>query len=451
MKLSNQGLPPGYNFVVPVTGGGSAHEELSGTVSLVGGELLWNVAVGCSGGSPACQDCTAKTYWERWARSTGYYVDADSWGNVIAYEYAVTAEPARWPQEPQRILVAPAGDLFNDRISDRFLDRVLLVMQEHPQHTFYIVTKRAERMKAYLASRAKGEIAPENRVDARMRGLKWPLPNVRVGISCENQRTYMARVRLLVETPAARRFIVVEPMMGPVRLDQVPLETRDILWPLKGIVQAYQGQDAQGRLHWEPLDQPLLELPAIDWVVVGGYRGRALRPIHPEWIRAIQRSCARDGVPFYFKGWGDYAPTSVLDLSGDETLVILSHDGTMRGRGAGSSTNFLAVQTEPIPDVHMTRKLDGQPRDLLNGQRFRQMPSELPPKRVRLTDCSDLARMLHRLSDPHAAVSGPLTAVPGLVANSAPVASEQAAERTPGERARDAASRLRDVLNKPVF
>lgn len=445
MKLSNQGLPPGYNFVVPVTGGGSAHDELSGTVSLVGGELLWNVTVGCSGGSLACVDCSAKSYWERWSRSTGYYVDADSWGNVIAYDYAVNFEPARWPQEPQNILVAPAGDLFNDKVSDGFIDRVLLVMQQHPQHTFYIVTKRAERMKAYLAARAKGIIAAENRSDAALRGLKWPLANVRLGVSCENQRTYMSRVRHLVETPALRRFVVVEPMLGPVRLDQVPLETRDILWPLKGIVQAYQGQDAQGRLHWEPLDQPLLEVPAIDWVVVGGYRGRAVRPMHPHWVRTIQRSCRRENVPFFFRGWGDYAPTAVLDLSGDETLVILSHDGTMRGRGAGSSTNFLAVQTEPIPDVHMTRKLDGQPRDLLDGHRHRQMPSEVPPKRVRLADGSDLARMLHRLSNPNAAVSGPSTSTPAVVDQAAPVVAE------PAERLRQAADWLKDTLNKPVF
>ncbi|SFF37135.1 protein gp37 [Fontimonas thermophila] len=444
MKLSDQGLPPGYNFILPAVDEGAVRADLSGTVSLVGGELLWNVTVGCSGGSPACADCVAKPYWERWSRSNGYYVDADSWGNVIAYDYAVRVEPARWPQQPQRILVAPAGDLFNDKVPDAFIDRVLLVMQQHPQHTFYLLTKRAQRMKAYLAARARGVIAAENRSDTALRGLKWPLSNVCIGISCENQLTYMSRVRHLVETPALRRFVVVEPMLGPVRLDQVPLETRDILWPLKGIVQAYRGQDAQGRLHWEPLDQPLLEVPAIDWVVVGGYRGAAVRPMHPHWVRTILRSCQRENVPFFFKGWGDYAPTAVLDLSGDETLVIVSHDGTLRGRGVGSSTNFLAVQTEPVPDVHMTRRSDGQMRDLLDGRRYRQMIRDVAGKRVRLVDCSDLARMLHRLSNPQATVSGPVTATPAVANDSAMDASASA------ERQRPIADWLRHTIGKPL-
>ncbi len=450
MQLSNQGLPPGYNFVVPVTGGGSASDNLSGTVSLAGGELLWNVAVGCSGGSPACQDCCARAYWERWSRSTGYYVDEKSWGNVMAYEYAVTVEPARWPQTPQRILVAPAGDLFNEQIPDRFIDRVLLVMQQHPQHSFYLLTKRAERMHAYLAARAKGVLAAENRWDARMRGLRWPLPNVHVGVSCENQKTYMARVRKLIETPAARRFVVAEPMLGPIRLDQVPLETRDILWPLKGLVQAYQGQDAQGRLRWESIEQPLLETPMIDWVVVGGFRGQAVRPMHPQWVRAIRQSCAREGTPFFFKGWGDYAPARVPDLDHDETLVILSSDGTMRGRGAGSATNFLAMHGDgSAPDTYMTRKCDAQARQQLDGRVHADLPSDLPPKRIRLADTSDLARMLHRLSDPKVELSGPLTMRPE-VDSQAPSAADLRADSA-AERVKEAAAWLKQTLNKPVF
>lgn len=459
--LSNEGLPPGYNFIVPVSGAAIAPDELPDTVALVGGELLWNVTVGCTGGSPACQDCSAKAYWERWSRSTGYYVDADSWSNVIAYQYAVTDEPAKWPQEAQRILVAPAGDLFNDKIPDGFIDRVLAVMQRYPQHTFYIVTKRVERMKSYLASRARGMLAAESRQDAQVRGLKWPLPNVRIGVSCENQKTYMARVRALIETPAAKRFVVIEPMLGPVRLDQVPLETRDVLWPLKGIVQAYQGQDAEGRLHWEPLEQPLCQVAAIDWVVVGGYRGKAVKPMHPHWVREIRQSCQREGVPFHFKGWGDYAPAQVPDLQHDTTLVILSSDGTLRGRGVGSATNFLSVQIEgPAPDAYMSRRCENDWKLQLDGRRYQDMPGEPRKARVRLADTSDVARMLHRLSNANAELSGPLTGNPQAQVESGPAFNRSGALNTGsfepektrvGERVKEAATWFRDTLTKPIF
>ncbi|HEY1076596.1 MAG TPA: DUF5131 family protein, partial [Fontimonas sp.] len=410
MTLSGGGLPDGYNFVVLDDGPKNPTDELSGLVALAGGELLWNVAFGNSGGSPARRDYVTKPYLERWARSTGQFVDEDTWRHVIAYEYALTHEPARWPQAAQRILVAPAGDLFSDRILDGFIDRVFDVIAQHPQHTFFVVTQRAERMKTFLSARASRPAA-QTQGGPSPRRYDWPLNNVCIGVLCEDQKTYMTRVRPLLETPAAMRFVVFDPLVGPVRMEQVPLATRDILWPLKGIVQAYQGQDADGKMHWEPVEQPLMKMQKLDWVVLGGYRGTDIRPLHPHWVRRIQYDCKRESIPFYFKGWGDFGPVATPDLEGDRSLVIISNDGSLRGRGVGSSTNYLALETQAsVPDTYLTRQLNAEQMKLIDGQLCQQMPA---PRRMKLTDTSDLARMLHRLSTSSEPLSGPTTSSPG--------------------------------------
>lgn len=412
MTVSNGGLPPGYNFVVPVTGATSPNDDPSGLVSLVGGELLWNVAFGNSGGSPARRDVITKPYLERCARSTGQFVDEDTWRHVFAYEYALTHEPARWPQAAQRIFVAPAGDLFSDRIQDSFIDRVLDTIQQYPQHTFYIVTQRAERMKTYLTARAARAARQTTQGSLTGKRADWPLNNVCVGVLCEDQKTYLSRVRPLMETPAAVRFVMFDPLLTAVRLEQVPLSTRDILWPLKGVVQAYLGQDGDGRMSWESVEQPLMKLPKLDWVVVGGLRGgKEQQPMHPNWVRRIQYACKQAGVPFYFKGWGDLGPTTSVDLDGDETLVLLSNDGSMRGKGAGSKTNYLALETQgSITDSYMTRKLTPEQLRKIDGQLCEQMHA---PRRMKLTDTSDLARMLQRLSTTQDPLAGPTTSSPG--------------------------------------
>ncbi len=461
MTSSAGGLPEGYNFVVLDSGPTTPTDDLSGLVALVGGELLWNVAFGNSGGSPARRDYVTKPYLERCARSTGQFVDEDTWRHVVAYEYAVTHEPARWPQAAQRILVAPAGDLFSDRILDGFIDRVFDVIQQHPQHTFYIVTQRAERMKTFLKARA-ARSAAQTQGGSTLRRYEWPLNNVCIGVLCEDQKTYMTRVRPLLETPAAMRFVVFDPLVGPVRMEQVPLSTRDILWPLKGVVQAYEGQDLDGRMRWEPIEQPLLKLQKLDWVVIGGYRGSETRPLHPHWVRRIQYDCKREGVPFYFKGWGDVGPAKVPDLDGDQTLMIISNDGSLRGRGVGSSTNYLAIETHAgVPDMYMTRKLDAGQLQQIEGQLCQQMHSA---RRVKLTDTSDLARMLHKLSTSSEPVSGPTTSSPGtrppppadmsgatMVSSKAQSEFGNTASRAAAASSGKLGSWVKDTLTKPLF
>lgn len=193
------------------------------------------------------------------------------------------------------------SDLFHPDIPDAFIDRVFAVMALAPWHTFQVLTKRPERMREYLSRPAVkvriGLDAMAMCLDAAVRtsgrstlgmgiqleatdinpgGLHtWPLPNVWCGVSVEDQATTDERIPLLLQTPAAVRWISAEPLLGPVSLD---------CWPIFG-------DDEKQLLHW---------------VVVGGESGTHARPMHPQWARSLRDQCAAAGVAFLFKQWGEW-------------------------------------------------------------------------------------------------------------------------------------------------
>jgi len=137
------------------------------------------------------------------------------------------------------------SDLFHERVPLEFIRQVFSVMEETPQHTYQVLTKRAERLK---------KLAPS---------LSWP-KKVWMGVSVEHQE-YWYRVDLLRAVPAAVRFLSLEPLLGPIFS---------------------------------------LELSGIHWVIAGGESGPGARPMKPEWVRAIRDACIAQSVPFHFKQWG---------------------------------------------------------------------------------------------------------------------------------------------------
>ena len=131
-------------------------------------------------------------------------------------------------------------------------------MANTPQHTYQILTKRPERMRP-VVSRLRHELPWQG----------WPLPNVWCGISCEDHDTADERIPILLDTPAAVRFISAEPLLGPIELA-----------PFGG----------------------------LDWVIVGGESGAGARPMDLEWVRSLRDRCTAAGVPFFFKQWGGRTP-----------------------------------------------------------------------------------------------------------------------------------------------
>lgn len=308
-------------------------------------DATWNPVTGCSPVSAGCRNCYAARMAKRLRGRAGY--PADDPFRVTLHPDKLDA-PLHW-RKPRRVFVCSMGDLFHDDVPFDFLDQIFAVMALTPQHTYQLLTKRPERMKAYLL-----HIQPENeatgmpaldryeRVWSEMtRSLGgynyskpegWPLPNVWEGITAENQETADERIPVLLQTPAAVRFVSVEPMLGPV----------DVSPYLEGSCLPREHDYDDSPVGYVPCAvcdgfMPLHESehrPGLDWVIVGGETGPGARPMHPDWVRKVRDDCQAAGVPFFFKGWGAWA-TCPPDNAGNRRMVLLGQDGRTYGEGQG--------------------------------------------------------------------------------------------------------------------
>ena len=264
-------------------------------------EVTWNPLAGCSVVSPGCTNCYAMREAGRRLASSAKYrgltlgsAAGPVWtGEVRLWEPAFHADFLFSPQ-PKRVFVNSMSDLFHEAVPDDWIDRIIAVMVLCPQHTFQVLTKRAERMRDYLSAPATDGRIILQILDrqAMPAGLKWPFHNVWLGVSVEDQRRADERIPLLLRTPAAVRWVSAEPLLG--RLD----------------VRDWLPRTATGR-HLPALRG--MPIRGVDWIVVGGESGPRARPMHPDWARSLRDQCAAAGVPFFFKQWGEWAPTDRPD------------------------------------------------------------------------------------------------------------------------------------------
>ncbi|HWY25842.1 MAG TPA: DUF5131 family protein [Nevskia sp.] len=367
------GLQADFSFEVRVTDREMLRRREE---SLSHSERPWNVVLGCQPVSEGCRSCLAQARLDVHNANAGQTVDWSRRGAGVEMEQALS-EPAAWTT-PQRVVIAPLADLFQPAVSGIFIQRVLKVVAAHPQHLFLVTTRHPQRMRELLLAHP-------------------PPPNLGIGVSAEDAASYALRLPYLFDIAARWRHVVLEPLLGAVEVERIELPTRDILWPLQGLVQQYLGLDAAQQPQWLPKSDPLRRLPPLDWVVLGGERGQNPRPPHPAWVRAVRDACLRRGVPFFFRGWGDYVPTRKPDLE-DPQLMVVSADGTRRGRGAGSSINRFALSDG---DVFFTRLPRGDEpiQFFLDGQRHLGVPEQrAPEQRLAADDASILERELRRLA-----------------------------------------------------
>lgn len=306
-------------------------------------DATWNPTVGCSIVSPGCTHCYAMRMAARceamgiahYAGTTRVVNGHTLWtGQINAAPDHILTQPLRW-KRPRRIFVNSMSDLFAEGVSDETIDKVFAVMALAPQHTFQVLTKRPERMREALKGMAENhhdrlwqtglfEWMNEDR-------LPWPLPNVWLGVSVEDQARADERIPILLDTPAAVRFISAEPLLGPVALTQIPspvvtpedegywhscLERSDVHY-CEGFPDVLTGREIV-----EAVDGPMME--RLDWVIVGGESGPGARPMHPDWARQIRDDCAAAGVPFFFKQWGEHVPCLRAD---DGEKMVCLEDG----------------------------------------------------------------------------------------------------------------------------
>lgn len=248
-------------------------------------DATWNPVTGCSKVSAGCKHCYAERDWARLSANvaTRYYGRAFT---DVECHRGVLDTPLRW-KRPRRIFVNSMSDLFHEDVPYEFLDEVFDVMARAPQHVFQVLTKRPERMLAYLVG-AEATIRDMVKYEPAAYTMQWPLSNVWLGVSVEDQATADERIPLLLRTPAAVRWISAEPLLGPIDLNAVALLGTTFSAIVRG------GEDSR--------------VKGIDWVVVGGESGPKARPMHPNWVRSVRDQCAAASVPFLFKQWGEWAP-----------------------------------------------------------------------------------------------------------------------------------------------
>lgn len=169
-------------------------------------------------------------------------------------------------------------------VPDEFIIDVFAAMAVARQHTFQILTKRPGRMRSLLRN-PRFAATLRRPVGLFTSAWEWPLPNVWLGVSAENQRWADIRIPVLLDTPAAVRFVSAEPLLGPLDLSEYLFCGDD------GVAHTCTGC-------------------TLDWVIAGGESGPGARPMHPDWVRSIRDLCGRATVPFFFKQWGAWAPAA---------------------------------------------------------------------------------------------------------------------------------------------
>lgn len=319
----------------------------------------WNPIVGCSVVSPGCTNCYAMKMAGRILRMadgkshyagtvTGSKAGPVWTGKVArASDKAFTA-PLR-ARDPRCYFVNSMGDLFAENVPDEWIDKVFAVMALSAQHRFIVLTKRPERMRDYFSqdegfgrwgyiehqARKLADVPPGLTL-AKFGGRN--LPNVWLGVSVEDQARADERIPLLLDTPAAVRFISAEPLLGCVDLTMIVGGSGNQHGSL--YIDALTGHNADvspetvplgdsrpktGRFSWNA------SLPALDWVIVGGESGPGARPMHPDWARSLRDQCAIAGVPFFFKQWGRWVGVDDLGDSNcdDDADRIIRPDGSI--------------------------------------------------------------------------------------------------------------------------
>lgn len=294
-------------------------------------EQTWNPIVGCSLASPGCTNCYAMAMAARLQcmsdknpqyNDTTKYVNGRSvWtGKVAMAPDHVLFKPLK-RHKPTMYFVNSMGDLFHEDVPDEWIDQVFAVMAGAPQHTFQVLTKRAERMQGYLDDASYGMVPGQSdrihraacKVQTALKNngckygavpVRWPLPNVWLGVSAEDQRRADERVPHLLDTPAAARFISVEPQIEHIDLGM----TRD--------PNDRDRQDLDG-----PLDY-VIKKPGLDWVIQGCESGPGARPFNIDWARSMRDQCVSAGVPYFLKQSNDV--NGKLDRS--QILDGIKHD-----------------------------------------------------------------------------------------------------------------------------
>lgn len=300
-------------------------------------DATWNPVTGCTRISEGCRNCYAEslaaTRLKESPRYKGLAVVTPSgprWTGKINLHPEMLLQPMRW-RKPRRIFVNSMSDLFHEDVPDSFVDEIVATMAITPWHTYQVLTKRADRMRSYFSN------IPSDPYNTRYqkifdaanvqmgKQMQWPLPNVWLGVSVEDQKNAEIRIPSLLETPAAVRFISAEPLLEPLDLTNLCV---------------YGGQ----RLH---ALSKIYTSPSLDWIIVGGESGPHARPFKLEWARNLRDQCRGSGVPFFAKQLGSNPLDCDVPGAADPKEHMRYHTDHRSGADPAEWPDDLRVQEFP--------------------------------------------------------------------------------------------------------
>lgn len=256
-------------------------------------DVVWNPVTGCTKVSEGCRNCYAERLAKRfWGERK--FADVQCHPDRLA-------ETDHFGTNPKRVFVNSMSDLFHPDVPMEFIGEAITEMISHPTHTFMVLTKRPQRMLEVMRWYGLDLIKDG-------RNIWW-------GVSAENQEMADKRIPLLLQVPAAVRFVSCEPLLGPVDLTHL-YGGISIGENIDLCVDALAGKyDAAWAGRKTRTYSRLAELNAgkLDWVICGGESGPHARPMHPDWVRSLRVQCLAAKVPFFFKQWGEWAPDCLCD------------------------------------------------------------------------------------------------------------------------------------------
>lgn len=307
----------------------------------------WNPFIGCTKISPACDHCYAERMAIRLAGMPDFQLSSDyqsvlkqnsdgkfsGWNGNTLFREEFAIKPKYW-EAPRMIFVCSMSDLFHEKNSFEEIKEIYEIMHSNKKHIFIVLTKRPERAYKFWVW-LLDKVAGLGIQDVK----STPNDNVWHGVTAENQEQLLKRVDILLQIPAAKHIVSIEPMLGNINFN---VSGND-----------YSENYLTGIYHCEGMNEPCQTDRKLDWVIVGGESGPKARPMHPDWVRSVRDQCAAAGVPFFFKQWGEWKPFE----DGDQCKTIFCWPG--------DSEVYLKIVSK------VGRKAAG---DLIDGKQHHEWP-----------------------------------------------------------------------------
>jgi len=302
-------------------------------------DRVWNPVTGCTKVSEGCRNCYAELMASRFWKDRKF--------SDVRIHPERLGQPLDWGK-PARIFVNSMSDLFHKDVSFEFIDEVFYIMRVADQHTYIILTKRPEIMLKFIAWQKKNSVKFD---------WKTAHKNIWLGVSVEDQKTADVRIPLLLQTPAAVRFVSCEPLLGPVDLGDGYTSWLTCNGPLPG-----------SDICCEKFEVSFDHFHGIDWVIAGGESGKNARPMHPDWVRSIRDQCEDAGVPFFFKQWGEWAPVNEI---GDGWYCLTHSFGNMIRTRIPNKSKIMENAWDGHLIARVGKKRAGR---LLDGREWNEFP-----------------------------------------------------------------------------